>query len=99
MEYQDYKQEWEDFFTTQMRFAFNSATIDMSRVSDEEPLDLAEAIVTRLITNFADKNSFGRFHRAMVVNDWADQFVRKDLIDKAIALIEKTRKDDKNEKQ
>ena len=99
MEYQDYKQEWEDFFTTQMRFAFNSATIDMSRVSNEEPLDLAEAIVTRLITNFADKNSFGRFHRAMVVNDWADQFVRKDLIDKAIALIEKTRKDDKNEKQ
>ena len=96
MEYQDYKFEWEEFFTTQMRFAFNSATIDMSRVSNEEPLDLAEAIVTRLITNFADKNSFGRFHRAMVVNDWADQFVRKDLIEKAIALIEKTRKDDKN---
>ena len=95
MEYQDYKQEWEDFFTTQMRFAFNSATIDMSRVSDEEPLDLAEAIVSRLITNFANKNSFGRFHRAMVVNEWADQFVRKDLIERAIALIEKTREEAK----
>ncbi|MBR5990929.1 MAG: hypothetical protein IK034_03745 [Bacilli bacterium] len=97
MEYQDYKQEWEDFFTTPMRFSFNSATIDMSRVSDEEPLDLAEAIVSRLITNFANRNSFGRFHRAMVVNEWADQFVRKDLIERAIALIEKTRKDDCNE--
>ena len=97
MEYQDYKQEWDDFFTTPMRFAFNSATIDMSRVSDEEPLDLAEAIVSRLITNFANKNSFGRFHRAMVVNEWADQFVRKDLIERAIALIEKTRKEDKDE--
>ena len=96
MEYQDYKQDWEDFFTTQMRFAFNSATIDMSRVSDEEPLDLAEAIVSRLITKFAHKNSFGRYHRYMVVEEWAEQFVHKDLIDRAIALIEKTRKDDKN---
>lgn len=97
MEYNDYKDEWEGFFTTQMRFAFNSASIDMSRVSDEEPLELAEAIVSRLITNFAHKNSFGRYYRFSVINDWADRFMRKDLIDKAIALIEKTRKDDQKE--
>ena len=97
MEYNDYKDEWEGFFTTQMRFAFNSASIDMSRVSDEEPLELAEAIVSRLITNFAHKNSFGRYYRFSVINDWVDRFMRKDLIDKAISLIEKTRKDDQKE--
>lgn len=96
MEYEDYKQEWEDFFTTQMRFAFNSVSIDISRVSDEDAEDLAESLTEHLITNFAHKYSYGRFHLFMVVTDWANQFIRHDLFEKSKALIEKTRKDDKN---
>ena len=98
MEYQDYKFEWEEFFTTPLRFAFNSASIDMSRVSDEPDDDLADSITSKLIEKFAHKYSYGRSHLYMVVGDWANQFVRKDLFEKSKALIEKTRKDDKNEK-
>lgn len=96
MEYQDYKDEWEAFFTTQMRFAVNSASIDMSRVSDEDAEDIAERIVGKLIDNFAHKRSYGRFHLYMVINDWANQFVKTELFEHSKALIEKTRKDDQN---
>ena len=99
MEYKDYKDEWEEFFTAQMRFAFNSCSIDLARVSDEDSLVLAESLTEHLITNFAHKNSYGRYHRFIVITNWANEFIRRDILEKSKALIEKTREDDKNEKQ
>ena len=95
MNYEDYKQEWEEFFTTPMRFSFNSCSMDLARISDQEAEDLAEALTKHLISNFAHKNSRGRFHIFSNLSNWATQYVRKELCDKCVALIEKSRKEDK----
>ena len=95
MEYQDYKQEWEDFFTTPMRFSFNSASMDLARLSDEEAEDLANYLVGKVIDKFAHELASGRYFKYWVFSDWADAFVRKDLFEKSVALINKSREEDK----
>ena len=95
MEYQDYKQEWEDFFTTPMRFSFNSASMDLARLSDEDAGELANYLVSKVIDKFAHEMASGRYFKYWVFSDWADQFVREDLFQKSKALIEKSREEDK----
>ena len=95
MNYEDYKDEWEDFFSTPMRFSFNSCAMDIARISDQDAEDLAESLTEHLISNFAHKNSRGRFHIFSNFSNWATQFVRKELFDKSVALIEKSREEDK----
>ena len=95
MEYQDYKQEWEDFFTTPMRFSFNSASMDLARLSDEDAGELANYLVSKVIDKFAHEMASGRYFKYWVFSDWADQFVREELYQKSKALIEKSREEDK----
>ena len=95
MEYKDYKDEWEDFFSTPMRFSFNSCSMDLARISDQDAEDLAESLTEHLISNFAHKNSRGRFHIFSNLSNWATQYVRKELFDKCVALINKSREEDK----
>ena len=95
MNYEDYKQEWEDFFTTPMRFSFNSASMDLARLSDEDAGDLANYLVSKVIDKFAHEMASGRYFKYWVFSDWADQFVREELYQKSVALIEKSREEDK----
>ncbi len=95
MQYEDYKQEWEDFFTTPMRFSFNSASMDLARLSDEDAGDLANYLVSKVIDKFAHEMASGRYFKYWVFSDWADQFVREELYQKSKALIEKSREEDK----
>ena len=95
MNYEDYKQEWEDFFTTPMRFSFNSASMDLARLSDEHAGDLANYLVSKVIDKFAHEMASGRYFKYWVFSDWADQFVREELYQKSVALIEKSREEDK----
>lgn len=95
MNYEDYKQEWEDFFTTPMRFSFNSASMDLARLSDEDAGELANYLTGKVIDKFAHEMSSGRYFKYWVFSDWADQFVREDLFQKSKALIEKSREEDK----
>ena len=95
MEYEDYKQEWEDFFTTPMRFSFNSASMDLARLSDEDAGELANYLVSKVIDKFAHEMASGRYFKYWVFSDWADQFVREELFQKSVALIEKSREEDK----
>ena len=95
MNYEDYKQEWEEFFTTPMLFAYNSCAIDIARVSDDDSDDLAHELSQKLIRKFCNGISSGRYYKYYVLDDWANQYVRKDLFDRAKELIEKTRREDK----
>ena len=95
MNYEDYKQEWEDFFTTPMRFSFNSASMDLARLSDEDAGELANYLVSKVIDKFAHEMASGRYFKYWVFSDWADQFVREELFQKSVALIEKSREEDK----
>lgn len=95
MQYEDYKQEWEDFFTTPMRFSFNSASMDLACLSDEDAGELANYLVSKVIDKFAHEMSSGRYFKYWVFSDWADQFVREELYQKSVALIEKSREEDK----
>lgn len=95
MNYEDYKQEWEDFFTTPMRFSFNSASMDLARLSDEDAGELANYLVSKVIDKFAHALASGRYFKYWVYSDWADEFVRKELFDQSVALINKSREEDK----
>lgn len=95
MEYEYYKQEWEEFFSTPMRFSFNSASMDLARLSDEDAGELANEIVCKLIDKFAHEMSSGIYFKYWAFSDWADEFVREDLYKKSKALIEKSREEDK----
>ena len=95
MQYEDYKQEWEDFFTTPMRFSLNSASMDLARLSDEDAGELANYLASKVIDKFAHEMSSGRYFKYWVFSDWADQFVREELFQKSKALIEKSREEDK----
>lgn len=94
MRYEDYKKEWETFYDGQLRLAFGSASIDLSRLSCVNSTDLATDITRKVLEKFAYTLSHGRYYKYFVLSEWANQFVRKDLIDRAKELIEKTRKDD-----
>lgn len=94
MNYNDYKKEWETFYDSQMRLAFGSASIDLSRLSCVNSTDLATDLTRKVLEKFAYTLSHGRYYKYFVLSEWANQFVRKDLIDRAKELIEKTRKDD-----
>lgn len=94
MEYKDYKKEWNEFFDTNKLLAFGSASIDLSRLSCVNSTDLATDLTRKVIEKFAYTLSHGRYYKYFVLSEWANQFVRKDLIDRAKELIEKTRKDD-----
>lgn len=95
MNYEDYKQEWEEFFTTPMRFSFNSASMDLARLSDEDAGELANFLVNKVIDKFAHEMAHGRYFKYWVFSDWADAFVRQELFEKSVALINKSREDDK----
>lgn len=93
MEYKDYKKEWEDFYDMTKRFALSSVSIDLAKLSCINATDLATDLARKIIENFAYTLSHGRYYKYFVLSEWANQFVRKDLIDKSKELIEKTRKD------
>ena len=95
MQYEDYKQEWEEFFSTPMRFSFNSASMDLGRLSDEDPEDIAHVLVQKVITKFCNGMSSGRYYKYFVIDNWCQQFVRQELFDKCVALIKKSREEDK----
>lgn len=96
MNYEDYKEEWEDFFTSPMRYSLNSASMDLARLSDDDAEDLANYLVGKVIEKFAHESSSGRYFKYFVFSDWADAFVRKDLFEKSVALINRSREEDKN---
>ena len=94
MRYEDYKKDWENFYDEHKRLAFLSASIDLSRLSCVNPTDLATDLTRKVIEKFSYTLSHGRYYKYFVLSEWANQFVRKDLVDRAKELIEKTRKDD-----
>ncbi len=96
MNYEDYKEEWEDFFTSPMRYSLNSASMDLARLSDDDAEDLANYLVGKVIEKFAHEMSSGRYFKYFVFSDWAVAFVRKDLFEKSVALINRSREEDKN---
>lgn len=95
MNYEDYRQEWEDFFTSPMSFSLNSASMDIARLSDDDAEDLANYLVGKVIDKFAHELSAGRYFKYFVFSDWADAFVRKVLFEKSVALINRSREEDK----
>ena len=96
MNYEDYKEEWDDFFTSPMRYSLNSASMDLARLSDDDAEDLANYLVGKVIEKFAHELSSGRYFKYFVFSDWADAFVKKDLFEKSVALINRSREEDKN---
>ena len=96
MEYRDYKDEWENFFSSPMRVSFNSASMDLGRLSDEDPEDIAHVLVQKVITKFCNGLSSGRYYKYFVIDSWCQQYVRQELFNKCIELIKKEREGKKN---